>query len=96
MHIYIRNYAHHINTLNKLTRKGAPFKFGPDQLTAQADLKQAVLDCPALKPINYTSESPVILAVDISIIAVSFYLCQGDLVNPNKRIYNRFGSVTPD
>jgi len=31
-----------------LTRKNYPFVFGPEQIAAQEDLKQALLDSPAL------------------------------------------------
>ena len=62
----------------KLMCKDVPFEWGPEQSAAQDDIKQAILDCPALKPINYTSNSPVILAVDTSQIAVGYYLCQED------------------
>ena len=94
MRIYIRNYAHRINALTKLTCKDVPFEWGSEQSAAQDDIKQAVLDCPALKPIDYTSDSPVILAVDTSQIAVGYYLCQEESENSRKRIYNRFGSIT--
>ena len=94
MHIYICNYVHRINALMKLMCKDVPFEWGSEQSAAQDDIKQAVLDCPALKPINYTSNSPVILAIDTSQIAVSYYLCQEDSENPRKHIYNRFGSIT--
>jgi hypothetical protein len=61
---------------------------------AQIDLKEAVLTSPALRPIDYTSPSAVILAVDTSFIAVGFHLCQCDIDNPRRRYYNRFGSIT--
>ena len=62
--IFIKNFAHHAHALVKLTRKGAPFEFGPEQIAVQEDLKKPVLECPALRPIDYESESPIILAVD--------------------------------
>jgi hypothetical protein len=61
-----------------LTRKLQPFVFGADQLAAQEDLKQAVLTSPVLRPIDYTSDSPVILSVNTSYIAVGFILSQAD------------------
>ena len=78
----------------ELTQKGAPFKFGESQVAAQEDLKDALIHSPALQAINYTSDSPVILAVDTSHIAVGFFLCQCDSTNPKIRHYNRFGSIT--
>jgi hypothetical protein len=64
------------------------------QVAAQEDLKQALLESPVLRPIDYASDSPVILAVDTSTIAVGFYLCQADDENPRKRYFTRFGSIT--
>ncbi|EPQ49947.1 hypothetical protein GLOTRDRAFT_18503, partial [Gloeophyllum trabeum ATCC 11539] len=86
-------FAHRANALVQLTRKGVPFEWGPEQSLAQEDLKQAVLDSLALRPIDYTSESPVILAVDTSYLAVGYYLCQQDSENSKRRFYSRFGSI---
>src|ERR1700761_1356784 len=92
-HIFIQNFAKRANTLVNLTRKSVPFEFGPAQIEAQVDLKQALLNSLALRPIDYQSDSPVILAVDTSQIAVGFYLCQADPVMPKKRYFARFGSL---
>jgi hypothetical protein len=91
--MFILNFAKRANSLVHLTRKGVPFEFGPKQWAAQEDLKHALQTSPALRPINYSSDSPVILAVDTSSIAVGFYLCQADPENPRKRYYARFGSI---
>lgn len=93
LRIFIRNFAHRAHHLVQLTRKDTPFEFGPLQQKAQDDLKQAVLESPALRPIDYTSPVPVLLAVDTSYIAVGFFLCQCDAENPRKRYYSRFGSI---
>ena len=79
--------------MNKLTRAGVEFEFGEEQETAMEDLKEALLNSPTLKPINYQSPTPVILAVDISIYAISFHLAQCDIDNPKQRFFNRFGSA---
>ena len=92
--MFIRNFAHRANPLTMLTRKDQPFLFGPEQIAAQDDLKQALVNSPALRPINYTSDSPVILAVDTSYIAIGYHLCQCDIDDPRKRRYARFGSIT--
>ena len=92
--IFIRNFARRAHALTQLTRKHIPFEFGPDQLAAQEDLKQALISSPTLKPIDYTSSSPVILAVDTSSIAVRYFLCQCDENNPKIRTYNCFESIT--
>ena len=76
-----------------LTRKGVPFIFGPEQVALQDDLKSALIASPALKPIDYSSDSLVILVVDTSVIAVGFYLCQADPMDTRKRYFARFGSI---
>ena len=88
--MFILNFTKRANPLVNLTQKGVPFLFRPDQLAAQEDLKTALLASPALRPINYSSDSPVILAVDTSNIAVGFYLCQADLTDPRRCYFARF------
>jgi hypothetical protein len=91
--IFIKNFVKRANGLVNLTRKGILFEFGPEQVAAQADLKEVLLNSPALHPIDYDSDAPVILAVDTSQVAVGFYLCQADLHMPKKRYFARFGSI---
>src|SRR3981189_3273921 len=92
--IFIRNFSLRAHHLIKLTQKDAPFKFGPLQLAAQEDLKDALLTSPALHAIDYISSTPVILAVNTSYIAVGFHLCQCDIDNPRKRYFSQFCSIT--
>ena len=92
--IFIKSYAARAHHLQKLTRKDVPFEWGPEQEAAMTDLKEALLTSPALRPLDYDSEAPVILAVDTSIIAVGFHLCQEEQGPPVRRYYNRFGSIT--
>ena len=91
--MFILHFAKRANPLVKLTRKSVPFEFGLEQKAAQEDLKQALLNSPALWPINYLIDSPVVLAVDTSSIAIGFYLCQADTENPKKRYFTCFGSI---
>jgi hypothetical protein len=70
--IFIKNFSLRTHPLIKLTRKDEPFVFGPEQIQAQGDLKTALLKSPALRTTDYTSSTPVILAVDTSYIAVGF------------------------
>src|ERR1700677_4455264 len=86
--IFICDFALCANPLIKLMHKDAPFEFGSDQIKAQEDLKTALIESPALLAIDYTPLSLIILAVDMSYIAVGFHLCQCDDVNPRKRYYN--------
>jgi Integrase zinc binding domain/RNase H-like domain found in reverse transcriptase len=92
--LFIRDFAHRAHHLVKLTRKGTEWEFGPQQLEAMDDLKQALLTSPALRPINYKSEAAVILSVDTSSIAVGYLLSQCDVENPRLRYYAKFGSIT--
>jgi len=82
------NFAHCAHQLVKLTCKGVPFEFGKSQATAQEGLKDALIHSPALWAIDYTSDSPVILAVNASHIAVSFFLCQCNPINSKVRHYS--------
>jgi hypothetical protein len=92
--MFIKNFAHRAHHLVKLTRKDQVFEFSPEQLTAQEDLKQALIGSPAIRPIDYTTGSPVILSVDTSYIAVGFILSQCDVDNPRLQYFSRFGSIT--
>ncbi|THH15836.1 hypothetical protein EW146_g4706 [Bondarzewia mesenterica] len=92
--IFIRNFAHHAHALTKLTCKEEPFHFRPDQIAAQENLKAALLASPALRPIDYSSEAPIILTVNTSHITVGFHLCQCDPNNSKICYYTRFGSIT--
>ena len=92
--VFIKNFASLAHPLTSLTHKGTPFVFGPEQVTAQEALKAMLLASPALRPIDYNSDSLVILGVDTSHIAIGFLLCQCDADNPRIRRYARFGSIT--
>ena len=89
--MFIRNFGHRTNPLTMLTRKNQPFVFGPEQIFAQDNLRQALIESPVLRLIDYTSTSSVILAVDTSQIA-GFHLCQCSTDDPRKWYYARFGS----
>ena len=46
--MFICNFAHRAHFLTILTQKDYPFIFGPEQIAAQEDLKQGLLDSLAL------------------------------------------------
>jgi hypothetical protein len=92
--IFIKNFAKKAFPLNMLTRTGVAFVFGPEQQKAMEELKDALLNSPALQPIDYESLAPVILAVDTSIFAIGFYLAQCNPENLKRRFFNRFCSIT--
>src|SRR5260370_22409965 len=91
--MFILNFARHANALVNLTHKGLPFQFRPEQQAAQDNLKQALIASPVLRPIDYSSDSLVILTVDTSTITVGFYLGQADPENPQKCYYAWFRSI---
>ena len=92
LRIFIKNYTLVARPLIQLTRKEEPFAIGPDQLQAIALLKDAVLNSPALRPIDYGCDRPVILAVDSCMNGVGFILLQ--IGKDKKRYPSRFGSIT--
>ena len=62
-----------------LTKKEVQFKWREEPEQKAMDvLKGAVINCPAIRPIDYTSNHEVILAVDSSVIATGFILSQLD------------------
>jgi hypothetical protein len=94
LRIFIRNFARRAHNLVKLTRKDSPFEWAKEQEAAQEELKQAVIESPALRALDYSFSTPIILAVDTSYIAICYLLARCDPDNPRARFYSRFGSIT--
>ena len=92
--LFIRSFAHWAHNLVKLTRKDTQWEFGTKQQDAMDNLKQALLTSPALRPIDYTLDSPVILSVNTLYIAISSILTECDANNPRLRYHLRFRSIT--
>lgn len=93
MRMFIRDYSVKAEPIQKLTRKEVIFVWGPMQEASMQALKEALRDCPALKPLNYDWDSAVILAVDTSYLAVGAHVYQHDPVDPKKKYYARFHSI---
>ena len=91
MRIFIRNYSAIARPLILLTRKGVEFEFGIKQVEAQERLKHAIINSPAIRAINYTSDMPVILSVDTSYITIGYVLAQEELEKSKVRYPSRFG-----
>jgi hypothetical protein len=91
LRIFIKDYTLVARPLIQLTKKDEPFEIGPAQLAAIANLKSAVANSPALLPIDYDSDRPVILAVDSCMNGVGFILLQ--VGKDKKRYPSRFGSI---
>jgi hypothetical protein len=91
---YIPNFALRGEHLQKLVKQNVEFEWGPDQEKSMEALKEGAKNAYALKPIDYEGQGNVVLAVDSSYIAIGFYIYQEDILDPKKRYYVRFGSIT--
>jgi len=92
LRIFIKGYTLVARPLIQLTRKDEPFEIGPAQMESFEQLKSLVANSPALRPLDYKSERPVILAVDSCANGVGYILFQ---IGENKKRYpSRFGSIT--
>lgn len=91
LRIFIKNFSKIAKPLVNLTRKNAPFIWGPEQQESMQILKDSILESPALRPIDYECGREVILAVDTSNIAVGYILLQ--IGEDGKRYPDRFGSM---
>lgn len=91
---FIKDFSAMAQPIQKLTRKHEEFSWGPEQDASMAQLKAAVKVCPALKSLDYSWPTPIVLAVDTSYIAVGFYLYQVDPEDSSKKYYARFDSIT--
>jgi len=92
--IWIKNYSLLARPITELWRNNTEFIWDERRQFAFDTLKEHVTTAPALHPIDYTSSSPIILAVDTSYIAVGFILYQMD--DQGRRRPARYGSVPLD
>ena len=89
--IWIKDYSAIARPLTELVRKEIEFEWDNRREAAFQKLKIAVTSPPALRPINYGSDQPVILSVDSSKIAVGFILSQLD--EQGRKRSARYGSI---
>ena len=89
--IWIRNYSTLARPLTELVRKDVEFEWDERRDQAFQALKEAITSPPALRPIDYSSDDPVILSVDSSKIAVGFILSQID--EDRRKHPARYGSI---
>ena len=93
--VFIKDFAKKAEPLEKLKRLNVQWEWGPEQEAAMEELKDLLENCPALKPIDYEMETPVVLAVDTSWKAVGFYIYQEEPGGDKKKQRSaRFGSIT--
>lgn len=89
--IWIKDYSQIARPLVHLTRKDQEFHWGEAQEKAFQELKRLVTSAPALRPIDYSCNRPVILSVDTSIHGIGFVLSQLD--ENGRRVPARYGSL---
>src|SRR6266568_1958539 len=89
--IWIPNYSKIVRPLTELYHKDKEFIWGKAQEEAFATIKKYITEAPALHPIDYKSDNPVILSVDSSRDAAGMILSQID-DNGRKRPA-RYGSI---
>ena len=76
--IWIKDYSMIIRPLTEVWRKGESFVWDDRREHAFQTLKKLVSMAPALRPIDYNSSNPVMLAVDSSCMGVGVILSQID------------------
>src|ERR1700722_1279393 len=89
--IWIKNYSMIIRPLTEIWRKGESFLWDDRREQAFQTLKKLVSMAPALRPIDYNSSSPVVLAVDSSYMGVGIILSQVD--EYGRKHPARYGSI---
>jgi hypothetical protein len=89
--IWIKNYSTLAQPISELWRQKVEFIWDERRQEAFASLKKIVASAPALRPIDYQSDQPVILAVDTSYIAMGMVLLQED--EKGNRRPSRYGSI---
>lgn len=92
--IWIQDYSAIARPLTELVHKDAVFEWTERRQQAFDVLKTKVSSAPALRPIDYSSDKPIILSVDTSYIATGFILSQED--EKGKRRPARYGSIPMD
>ena len=89
--IWIKNYSELVRPLTELIRKENDLVWTARCQESFDTLKQIVSTSPALRPIDYRSNLPIILSVDTSYIAAGFILSQID--DQGRRRPARYGSL---
>ena len=92
--MFIDHFAEKAEPLVQLTQKDIPFQFSTDEAQSQQWLKEAVVNCPAIRPLNYKNGAAIVLSVDSSNISIGYVLMQLDELEPYTRYVNCFGSIT--
>ena len=89
--IWIKDYSLIARPLTELVRKDAVFEWNDRREKAFQHLKELITTAPVLRPIDYSSDLPIVLSVDSSNIAVGFILSQED--SSGRKHPARYGSL---
>ena len=89
--IWVENFSEKMRPLRLLTLKDAPFEWTELQQSTFDHMKELIASAPALCPIDYKCDRPVILAVDSSKFGIGFILYQID--EQGRRRPARYGSL---
>jgi hypothetical protein len=73
---WIPNYSQVIRPLTELYRMNVDFEWNERRQNAFDEIKSLIASAPALRPINYMSDNPVVLSVDSSRDAAGMILSQ--------------------
>ena len=89
--IWIKDYSRLARPLSQMLHKEEEYEWNEERQDAFETLKRMVSSAPALRPIDYESDKPIIISVDTSYIAVGMVLSQMD--ENGKRRPARYGSI---
>ena len=94
LRLWIPGYSGRVAPLTKNLHKGQPWTWTEEQEAAFQDIKEAVVNCNAMLPLDYQTRDPnrpIILGVDTSNIAIGITLSQDG--TDGKRRYARYSSL---
>jgi hypothetical protein len=93
--IWIPNYSKNVRPLTELYRNNVEFIWDERRQEAFKTIKSLIASAPALRPIDYNSDNPVVLSVDSSKEAAGMILSQLENDGKTKRPA-RYGSLPMD
>lgn len=90
---FIPDYARRSRPIQKLTKAGEPFVWGPEQEEAMEDIKEAVANAPILRSLDYNIDTEIKLVVDSSWMGMGAAIAQQDEKDPKKWHWARFSGT---
>ncbi len=93
---FIKDFAILAGPINGLLKAGREFEWGERQQESMDKIKQAVVDCPSIRPLSDDPAVETVLQVDSSYKGCGLTCYQVDPQDPKKRYYARFASLPFD